>query len=77
MNAEIRKWGNSLAVRVPRDVARTLGLQEGTAVTLDLVDGALILRPRGPTLDQLLEGVTPDTVGGELDWGDPAGQETW
>jgi antitoxin MazE len=78
MNGEIRKWGNSLAVRVPRDVARTLGLHAGTPVTLDLVDGTLVVRPRtARTLDELLAGVTPEAVGGELDWGDPQGGEVW
>ena len=46
MNIQVAKWGNSLAVRIPSEVARRLGVQEGD--TLDaqiMVDGGLALRP--------------------------------
>ena len=45
MNLQVSKWGNSLAVRIPSDVARTLGLSEGDRVDAQLtVDGALMIR---------------------------------
>lgn len=83
MKADIRKWGNSLAVRLPRDLARTLGLTEGSTVELELVDGGAMIRPvqkrrpRARSLDELLEGVTPDVVHDEVDWGEPRGNEAW
>ncbi len=79
MEAKIRHWGNSLALRIPRDYAQNLQLQEGSAVTLELRDGALLIRPdrQKPTLDALLRGVTPELVSGEEDWGAPQGAEEW
>ena len=84
MNAEVKKSGNSLAVRLPRDLAQSLQLQDGSPVELELKDGALVIRPQhstrrqgGPTLDQLLLGVTPDTVHPATDWGEPVGSEVW
>ena len=83
MTVEIKKWGNSLAVRLPRDLARSLHLHDGSPVDLELKDGALIIRPhqqprRGNvTLDELLTGVTPQTIHRNTDWGDPVGNEVW
>jgi antitoxin MazE len=46
MNLQIAKWGNSLALRIPADIARRFGLREGDSVNAQLtVDGALNIRP--------------------------------
>lgn len=46
MNLQIAKWGNSLAVRIPADVVRKIGIKEGDQLEAHLgVDGALNLRP--------------------------------
>ncbi len=48
MNLQVSKWGNSLAMRIPSDIARRLGLREGDSVDAQLtVDGGLTLRPAG------------------------------
>lgn len=46
MDLQIAKWGNSLALRIPAEVVRRLGLREGATVEAQLtVDGALSIRP--------------------------------
>lgn len=46
MNLQIAKWGNSLAVRIPADLVRQIGIKEGDQLEAHLgVDGALNLRP--------------------------------
>ena len=46
MNLQIAKWGNSLAVRIPADYVRQIGIKEGDRLEVHLgVDGALNLRP--------------------------------
>ena len=46
MDLQIAKWGNSLALRIPSEVVRRLGLREGATVDAQLtVDGALSIRP--------------------------------
>ncbi|HEX5077820.1 MAG TPA: AbrB/MazE/SpoVT family DNA-binding domain-containing protein [Geminicoccaceae bacterium] len=75
----VSRWGNSLAVRIPRTVADQARIEEGQEVELTVTDGCLTIRPRarGYTLDELLEQVTPENRHDEVDWGKPEGGEVW
>ena len=80
MKARVRKWGNSLALRIPKSFAEEAGLCENGAVNLSLVDGTLVvqsLAPQSPTLDELLSGVTKDNIPGEWKTGPATGKEAW
>ncbi len=79
MNAQVGKWGNSLAVRIPGTYARELGLAEGAELDLTCVDGGLLLRPRKREyrLEELLAQITPESIHGETDWGSGVGGESW
>jgi len=76
MRTEIAKWGNSLAVRLPKQIIEQAGLTEGAAVELDVASGAVILRPTRPhyTIDELLAGITPENQHESFDDG-PVGHE--
>ncbi len=73
---QIARWGHSLALRIPSELTRQLGLKEGSKVRFHIKGDTLMVEPRKtiPTLDELLEGVTPDNAGGEM-WGNPVGKE--
>jgi antitoxin MazE len=77
----LKKWGNSLALRIPAPIARQLNLTENTPVDCAVMDGNLVIspvtEPRPYSLDQLLNGVTPENIHGETDVGAPVGQEIW
>ena len=77
----LRKWGNSLAVRIPAPLARQLNLTENTPVECAVLDGSLVISPvigtRPYSLDQLLDRVTPENLHGETAVGAPAGREIW
>jgi len=46
MNLQVAKWGNSLALRIPADVVRSIGIKEGDSLEASLsVDGGLTIRP--------------------------------
>jgi len=80
MRTKIQRWGNSLAVRIPKSFSAEVGLQEGSAVDLRLVpDGVLIApapdQPYG--LDELLAGVTEANRHAEVDTGSAQGLEVW
>lgn len=75
----VTRWGNSLAVRIPKALAEQTNITEGSEVELGVADGALTVRAkaRGYTLEELLEQVTPDNRHDEIDWGAPQGKESW
>jgi antitoxin MazE len=84
MLVEFCKWGNSLAVRIPKTVAEALKVGVGRHAEIAIENGALVLRPirrpkRKPTytLEELLRGMTKQNVPQELDWGEPRGNEAW
>jgi antitoxin MazE len=61
MKTRIQKWGNSLAVRIPKSFAEEMGLGENTPAEMALEEGALLIRPDKDQmwdLDSLLTGVT-------------------
>ena len=70
MQMHITRWGNSLGVRIPKDLARQLGMTEGTVVDVTAEDDRLVLKTTTPShrLDELLEGMTPDAMHQALDW---------
>ena len=75
----INKWGNSLGVRIPQQIANEFGLKIGTVVEIGVVDNKVVISPISKkfTLEELLEGVTPELIEGEYDWGQPVGNEVW
>ena len=80
MNARVQKWGNSLALRIPRPFALEVGLQENSEVELSLEDGTLVVRPVRRVrfdLSELLAKVTPRNRHAEIEVGKPVGKEAW
>ena len=80
MNQHVKKWGNSLAVRIPAAISSELGLKEDDSVEVRVEDGRVVIEKKHrkyPTLDELLERVTLDTVHPETDWGPRVGREFW
>ncbi len=83
MRVAVQKWGNSLALRIPKALADAAGVAQGTEVEVSVQDGRLVATPvvRVPTLDELLAGydeidaesyeVVPGAVGREA-WPDDA-----
>jgi antitoxin MazE len=80
MRTQLQKWGNSLAVRIPKAFAEDLGLGQDSAVDLVLEDGCMVVRPAVVPryeLGDLLSRVCEDNLHGEYDIGCPAGSEKW
>ena len=79
MQSQVQKWGNSLALRIPKSFAIEAGLQENAVVDLTLVEGKLVVtpRPEAISLGSLLAGITEDNLHDEQDFGGPVGKEVW
>lgn len=78
MNTKIKKWGNSLALRIPSELAKDIGLSEETDVKIRVDNGNIIITPISEiTLEELLMQVTDDNIHNEVDFGKPTGKEIW
>jgi antitoxin MazE len=80
MKTRVQKWGNSLALRIPKAFAEEAGLHVDAAVELSLREGRLIVQPIRPqrlTLEDLLRGITDENLPGEWDTGPAVGKEVW
>jgi antitoxin MazE len=80
MRTRVQKWGNSLALRIPKSFAAEAGLHKEGPVDISLADGELVIRPLAEpklTLKQLLAGVTKENLHHEVDTGRAVGKEAW
>ena len=80
MITRVQKWGNSLALRIPKSFAAEVGLQTDSSVEVTLADGKLIIAPivkSKLTLKQLLAQVTDENLHHEVETGPAQGHEAW
>ena len=80
METRVQKWGNSLALRIPKPLAADAGLKDDSPVELSLVDGRLVITPMaepGVSLELLLAQVTESNLHGEVNTGPAMGGEIW
>lgn len=79
METQVKRWGNSLALRIPRPLAAEVGLEENSPVELSLVGGRLVIAPLVETLslEGLLAQVRDDNLHREVDTGSVMGDEAW
>jgi antitoxin MazE len=78
--SSVKKWGNSLAVRIPSAVAQDLGLSENSTVQITSDGAVATIQPKKGkklSLKELVAGITPDNRHQEADWGGPVGKELW
>ena len=80
MRVQIQKWGNSLAIRIPKSFARQIKVDQGSFVDLSAVEGKLIAQiidEKEYFLDELLAGVKKENLHAEIATGDATGREGW
>ncbi len=80
MKTKVQKWGNSLAVRIPKAFAEEIGLEPQTAVDVSIEEGRLVVSRSqriSMKLEDLLQRITPDNLHRELDTGTAVGNEVW
>jgi antitoxin MazE len=80
MRVRVQKWGNSLALRIPKSFAVETDLDPGSEVDLTLEAGRLVITPLPEpevSLEELLAHITPQNLHSEIDFGGAVGRETW
>ena len=78
--AQMARWGNSLALRIPKSIAEMAEFREGDTLVMEVeTQGCLAIKAelRPPTLDELVSQITPDNMHRVVDWGEPVGNEAW
>ncbi|MGK7897150.1 MAG: AbrB/MazE/SpoVT family DNA-binding domain-containing protein [Xenococcus sp. (in: cyanobacteria)] len=80
MESQIGQWGNSLAIRIPESVIKSLNLKVNDQIKFSVEEGKIVLQPlqtlRELSLDDLLAEVA-EPPEPEIDWGKPMGNEIW
>ena len=80
MLVRVQKWGNSLAVRIPKPLAQDAEVREGTVLNLAVSEGKVVATPvkkNKLSLRQLLAKVNKKNLHEEIRFGSPMGRETW
>lgn len=80
MRSKVQRWGNSLAVRIPKPFANDVGLREDSPVEISVVDGGLVILPsaaRPFSLREMLAEVTDENIHTEVSTGPALGNEVW
>ena len=80
MRSKIQKWGNSLAVRIPKAIAELVELSDGREVELTVEEGRMIVKParkRRYSLEELVAGITDENRHDEIGTGPSVGNEAW
>ncbi len=76
---KIVKWGNSMAIRIPKVVLRDAGLQEGDVLVFGAKNGSIVAKPvkKKTSLAELVAKMSPENIHEEVDWGKARGKEAW
>jgi antitoxin MazE len=75
----LAKWGNNLALRLPKATVKAMGVAEGSEVAIKVAKGTLVATPLGrkPKLDELIKTISTRNRHEAIDWGKPVGREVW
>jgi antitoxin MazE len=77
MQSYVKKWGNSLGVRLPATYVKDFSFTDGSSVEITEEDGGILIRPRKITLEGLLSEVNDKNTHSTVDTGPSLGAEEW
>lgn len=70
-----QKWGNSLGIRIPKEAAEKIGIEQGSEIELRVIgnENIITLKPKRTqkkyTLEELLSQITPENRHKEINFG--------
>jgi len=80
MLTKVQKWGNSLALRIPKAFALDAQLENDSFVEINIIEGQIVITPvvaPSWTLEELLAGINKNNLHNEVDTGFAMGNEVW
>lgn len=78
MKIQVQKWGNSLALRIPKSFALETNIENGSTVDVAVQKGALVVKPvkeENLSLEEMLAQITDENLHTEIDFGKAEGEE--
>ena len=82
MTTKVQKWGNSYAIRIPKQMVKDFNLAEGSIVDFIKEKKSMVIRPKKAdkqiySWKEILKDMKPDRIHRDFDWGKPVGNEIW
>jgi antitoxin MazE len=78
MEAVVKKWGNSLGIRIPGLFVRELSLRDGSFVDIDERGKEIVIKPvKKNNLSEMLSQIKPENLHKEIETGRSVGKEIW
>ena len=78
METMVKKWGNSLGIRIPNQIARELSLKDGSFVTINDRGKEIVIKPvHKSNLSEMLSQINADNIHEEIKTTGPVGKEIW
>jgi antitoxin MazE len=79
MVTTVQRWGNSLAIRIPKPFALETDLRENSEVDITLDGDRIVVSParKDWRLAELVKQIKPGNLHREVRWGPKAGREAW
>ena len=78
METVVKKWGNSLGIRIPAAIARELSLKDGSTVDINDKGKQILIKPvKKNKLSELVSGINKQNLHEEISTGGPVGKEIW
>jgi antitoxin MazE len=78
METIVKKWGNSLGIRIPNLIVRELSLKDGSFVDIKDKKGEIIIKPKEKnTLSEIISKINEKNIHGEVETNGPVGNEIW
>ena len=80
MHTKIQKWGNSLALRIPKVFADLVKIRKGSDVDISVDDGKLlisVISEEEYSLEDFLSKIDENNIHEEITFGDSVGREVW
>ena len=80
MEARIQKWGNSVGIRIPSNIIKSLNLKQNDIVVLEQTDDKIIIsipKKKKIDLEELFKKYNGENLSKDFEWDEPVGREIW
>lgn len=80
METKVKKWGNSLGVRIPKSFSTQAGITEGSSIEMNIDGDKIIIAPKHKneySIEEMISMISEDNVHYEIKTDGPVGKEIW